>query len=143
MEPAEAGLSQRMYTDLLTETPVEVQESGGWFSCALAPGQVRCLSPDPADLELLKASPPDAPAVPPRIEHQQLSPEALQVFTSTQSTQDIGGFDADRAAAGPEERPRPPSVRSSTPGARKAVSSPGSGRGTSGARSCSRRAISC
>jgi len=97
--PPEAGLSQRMYTDLLTETPVEVQESGGWFSCALAPGQVRCLSPDPADLELLQASPTDPFTAPPHIEHQHLRAKALQVFTYYQNTQDIGGFDPDRAAA--------------------------------------------
>jgi predicted glycogen debranching enzyme len=97
--PETAGLRQRMYTDLLTEAPAEARESDGLFSCPLAPGQVRCLSPDPADLELLRAAPEDAFAVPPRTEHQQLRAKALQVFTTCRNTRDVDDFDPDRAAA--------------------------------------------
>jgi predicted glycogen debranching enzyme len=95
----DAGLQQRLYTDLLTETPVEAQDSEGLLRCPLAPGQVRCLSPDPADLELLKNAPADPFALPPHVEHQLLRAKALQVFTYFRDSQDIGGFDADRAAA--------------------------------------------
>jgi predicted glycogen debranching enzyme len=97
--PEAAGLRQLMYTDLLTQTPVEVQESNRLLNCPLAPGQVRCLSPDPADLELLQTAPADSFAVPPHIEHQRLRSKALQVFTYYRNTKDIGDFDPDRAAA--------------------------------------------
>jgi predicted glycogen debranching enzyme len=97
--PQDAGLNLCLYTDLLTETQVEAQNSEGLLSCRLAPGQVRCLSPEAADLELLKNAHASPFAVPPHVEHQLLRAKVLQVFTYFRGSQDIGGFDADRAAA--------------------------------------------
>ena len=70
--PEAAGLSQKHYTDLLTASPVTVDESLGLFTCPLAAGQVRCLSPDPSDLALLDAGAARSMEVPPRIAAQHL-----------------------------------------------------------------------
>jgi starch synthase (maltosyl-transferring) len=103
--PEAAGLRQKTYTDLLTEAPVTVHASGGLYTCALAPGQVLCLSPEPSDLTLLQSAPADPFAVPPRIEQQRLRAKALQVFSFHRGTQDIGDFDPDRAAVALRQDP--------------------------------------
>jgi predicted glycogen debranching enzyme len=95
----DAGLHLRGYTDLLTASPVEAQDSEGLLTCSLAPGQVRCLSPEPVDLDLLKNGSAGAFALPPQVEHQLLRAKALQVYTYVHGSQDAGGFDAGRAAA--------------------------------------------
>jgi predicted glycogen debranching enzyme len=97
--PEAAGLPQQTYTDLLTASPVAVHASGGMFACPLAPGQVLCLSPDPADLQLLDAAPAHSLAVPPRIAEQRLRAKALQVFAFVRGTTDIADFDLTQAAA--------------------------------------------
>ncbi len=97
-DPEAAGLHERACTDLLTGAPVTVAESGGRFTCALAPGQVLCLSPEPADLELLERAGHGPFEVPPRIERQRLRATALGVFTHYQGVRDLGDFDPELAA---------------------------------------------
>lgn len=96
--PEAAGLRQQTYTDLLTARPVGVHAAGGMFTLPLAAGQVLCLSPDPADLELLETEAARSSAVPPRIAEQRLRSKALQVFTFVRGTTDVSDFDYTRAA---------------------------------------------
>jgi hypothetical protein len=98
-DPGAVGLRQKRYTDLLTGKPVEVSTRGGLLSCALEPGQVLCLSPQPADLDFAAVSPPEAFAVPPRIELQRLRAKALQAITFYRGSQDLADIDADAAAS--------------------------------------------
>jgi len=97
-DPRAAGLRQKLYTDLLTGKPVEVSSRGGLLTCPLEPGQVLCLSPQPVDLDLAAASPPEAFAVPPRIELQQLRAKALEVITFYSGSQDLADVDTDATA---------------------------------------------
>jgi predicted glycogen debranching enzyme len=117
----DAGLDQRAFIDLLTETPVEAQASEALLSCPLAPGQVRCLSPDPADLDLLIHAPADPFALPPHVEHQLLRAKALQVFTCSGDSREVGGFDADRAAAALKADPAAFCAQLNTAGAESRV----------------------
>jgi glycogen debranching enzyme len=103
--PDAAGLHQKRYTDLLTGKPVEVGAQGGLFTCPLEPGQALCLSPQPADLDLASASPPEAFAVPPRIELQRLQAKALQVITFCRGAQDLADVDAESAAGRLKDNP--------------------------------------
>ncbi|MGE5256317.1 MAG: amylo-alpha-1,6-glucosidase [Hyphomicrobiales bacterium] len=96
--PDAAGLGQKLYTDLLTGKPVELGAREGRLTCPLEPGQVLCLSTQPADLELATTSPPEAFAVPPRIELQRLRAKALQVITFYRGSQDLADVDAGEAA---------------------------------------------
>ena len=95
---AETGLPQTSYCDLLTGRPVTVENRGGVFACALQPGQVLCLSPDPADLDLLGDPADSQAAVPPRVELQRLRAKALQIAACFGDSQDLADFDADAAA---------------------------------------------
>jgi predicted glycogen debranching enzyme len=96
--PEAAGLSQKHYTDLLTASPVTVDESLGLFTCPLAAGQVRCLSPDPSDLALLDAAAARSMEVPPRIAAQHLRAKVLQVATCLRGTCQMPDLDLERAA---------------------------------------------
>jgi glycogen debranching enzyme len=93
-----SGRTQATCCDLLTGRPVAVEKRDGVFSCALQPGQVLCLSPDPADLELLGDPAASQAAVPPRVEHQRLRAKALQIVEHFDGTRDLPDFDADAAA---------------------------------------------
>jgi hypothetical protein len=58
-----------------------------------------CLSPQPVDLDFAAVSPPDAFAVPPRIELQRLRAKALQAITFYRGSQDLADIDAAAAAS--------------------------------------------
>jgi glycogen debranching enzyme len=103
--PDAAGLNQRMFTDLLTGKPVEASGRDGRLTCPLEPGQVLCLSPQPADRSLAAASSPEAFAVPPRIEHQRLRAKALQAVTFYRGSQDLADVDPDAAAGRLKDNP--------------------------------------
>jgi predicted glycogen debranching enzyme len=95
---AATGLPHTTFCDLLTGRPVTVDGHEGVFSCALHPGQVLCLSPDPADIDLLGDPAASQADVPPRVEHQRLKAKALQIAEHFAGTRDLPDLDADAAA---------------------------------------------
>jgi predicted glycogen debranching enzyme len=96
--PADAGISRDVLTDLLTGASVPVSMDKGLATCALDPGRVFCLSPDPADLKLLENDPADPFAPPPHIVRQRLRAKALQALCACRGTRDVAGFDLEAAA---------------------------------------------
>lgn len=96
-DPAEAVTAE--WVDLLTGKAVVIPAAAGGRSQTLAPGQVMCLSSDPADLpriDHLRARPLGLPK---RIEHQCLRAKALEVYQVLGERPDLGGFNPDAGAA--------------------------------------------
>jgi predicted glycogen debranching enzyme len=95
--PAECGLAQQTFVDLLTERGVRVSPERHLFHCRLTPGEVMCLSPDPEDLELIRKN--DGDVGPPRhVVHQRLRSKVLEILNAFQGIRDLSDFDLDRAA---------------------------------------------
>jgi predicted glycogen debranching enzyme len=99
--PADGGL-----TDLLTGRPAEPRHAAHLFRCALEPGQVLCLTPDPTELPRVEAALADAPpARPPAAVRQELRAMALDAWCSLNPGEGLGDADADRLAADLAEDP--------------------------------------
>ncbi|MEJ5357026.1 MAG: glycogen debranching enzyme N-terminal domain-containing protein, partial [Desulfobacterales bacterium] len=97
-DPREPGLDLRRGVDLLTGETVEAFAQGDLLGCALEAGQVRCLSPDPADLEALQRERRDPFAPPPRVERQRLRAKALEVLSRGERGIDVTGINPEQAA---------------------------------------------
>ena len=95
----DAGMETGAFVDLLTGKPVSAGGKGHKAKIRLEPGQVLCLSPNPADLERIAVDPEPDFHVPARIERQQLRAQALDVHRCFTDTDDLADFDPDRAAA--------------------------------------------
>ena len=92
------GGSQATFCDLLTGRPVTVERHEGRVTCGLRPAEVLCLSPDPADLDLLADAGDSLASVPPRVEQQRLRAKALRLIEFCGGTRDLADVDADAAA---------------------------------------------
>jgi predicted glycogen debranching enzyme len=91
--PDDAGMSESIYRDLMTDQAVTVeQRDGGLYGLELAPGQVCCLS---AQKEFHEIS--ESPEIPERIGSQRLSAAALEVFRAFYGVCHLGGLDLEEA----------------------------------------------
>ncbi len=81
------------WTDLLTGEAAPVERDNDLLVCRLAPGQVRCLSPHPEDLNLLAAGPGPDRRTPPRALHQRLRAVVLRVYRHFHGDGDLADFD--------------------------------------------------
>ncbi len=82
--------------DLLTGAEVPVERASGRRACRLAPGQVLCLTGDPADLALLSSPPPTGTDRP---TEQRLTAKALSVWRHLHDKLEMPPFDPDTAAS--------------------------------------------
>ncbi len=98
-DPRETGDGFRRAVDLLSGETVEAFPEGGLLGLPLEAGQVRCLSPDPSDLDALRTPVRHPFAVPARIERQRMRAKGLEVVARGNGGIDVTGFDPDRAAA--------------------------------------------
>lgn len=87
--------------DLVTGEAIHITERGGLHRCELAPGQVRCLTPEPADAEIID----DALHLPERLTRQRLRAKVLEIFTAYNGVGDFGDFDPVAAAQHLAENP--------------------------------------
>ncbi len=97
-DPAEAGVPPGPLCDLLTGESVAPGVDGALCVLPLAPGQVRCLSPDAGDLRRLEKDPGPGFALPPAVERQRLRAKVLELHAMRHGTRDVGDFDPEQAA---------------------------------------------
>jgi predicted glycogen debranching enzyme len=95
--PDRTGLKKLKFTDLLTESPVNVSVLNGMFTCLLEPGQVLCLSQDIGDPEQIRQSSVTPSSLPQRIELQRFRAKAMEVLRFFNGTQDLGDFELNHA----------------------------------------------
>ena len=92
-------LKGKSTTDLLSGDPVVVGGDDQLGRIPLAPGQVRCLTDDPADLERIVQTADRFPRIPDRTLRQRLRAKALEVWRFYRGIGDLGQWDPDQAAA--------------------------------------------
>jgi len=95
---ADTGMTAGPFTDLLSGRCVELN-TGDDNLCRypLGPGDVLCLSPDPADLQTIIAAESRVPVTPERATGQRLQAKALDVVTYYKDVWDMRGFDLAQA----------------------------------------------
>ncbi|MEE4608707.1 MAG: amylo-alpha-1,6-glucosidase [Desulfobacteraceae bacterium] len=81
------------WTDLLAGETAAVEQVDGMLACALAPGQVRCLSRHREDLDLLTGGAGPAFRTPPRALDQRLRAVVLRVYRHFHGDGDLADFD--------------------------------------------------
>lgn len=89
----------RVLVDLLEETAFTLREESERLWIDLEPGQVRALTPDRNDLELIRISDCFVKGFPGAILDQRLRAKALEIFCSVNGIADVSGFDLGRSAA--------------------------------------------
>jgi len=104
-DPAKSGIDTTAFVDLLTGEPIHIMVNNGVADCALAPGQVRCLSADRQDLQQIENGSNTFIQIPDRIAYQQRRAKVLDVLRYYHRNQDVDGLDLDGAAAELEKDP--------------------------------------
>jgi predicted glycogen debranching enzyme len=82
-----------VWTDLLAGEATPVERVDDLLACPLAPGQVRCLSRHPEDLDLLGGGLGSAFRTPPRALEQRLRAVVLRVYRHYHGDGDLADFD--------------------------------------------------
>ncbi|RJQ49336.1 MAG: glycogen debranching protein, partial [Desulfobacteraceae bacterium] len=98
----ESGIDQiapGAFVDLLTGERIDIRRDGRQATCALEPGQVRCLSADPEDIRLVEKASGRFLRLPERIEHQKRRAKVLDILRHCPEAGDPDDFHVDRAAA--------------------------------------------
>lgn len=83
--------------DLVSGRLITPVLDNGMLRCDLAPGEVLCLSPGPADLAMLERSLCHPPSVPERQIAQRFRTKALEVFSVYHGSRDYSSLDLTRA----------------------------------------------
>lgn len=84
--------------DLITGKQIKVKEDGEMAACALNPGEVLCLTPDPSDLQEVETVLNRSVSLPERIKEQCLRAKTLEIYQFLHGTADISAVDIDRQA---------------------------------------------
>ena len=96
--PTATGMDGRSFSDLLSGARITVDHSAPYCTVPLKPAQVLCLSPEPADLNMLDDLPEMSFDLPDRMEGQRLRAKVFEIFTYFKGYQDLRHFDPDHAA---------------------------------------------
>ncbi len=100
-----AGIKDCCYMDLLSGKEIHVNESHGFHSCLLDPGQVMCLSPDENELERTPVFTQKPATIPDRIVYQELRAKALEIYCFYNAPCSVNDFQIDHAAKKMAEDP--------------------------------------
>ena len=85
------------WTDLISGTTVQAENSEGNYRILLKPGDVLALSPEKGDLDLLGRQPAGNLSVPGRVLMQKRKALALEVITAMNGYMDLADLDVDQS----------------------------------------------
>ncbi len=97
-EVARSGIDGAAFVDLLTGEKLHITIENGSAQHSLAPGQVRCLSPNRDDIRRIENTSQTFTHLPERIEHQQRRAKVLDILRHYRKIVNFDGFDMDGAA---------------------------------------------
>ncbi len=98
-DTAQSGIHTKTFVDLLTAEEIHISTENGIAESPLQPGQVRCLSPDRQDIQMIEDTSKTYLFLPERIENQQRRAKVLDILRHYHGNTDLEEALMDRAAA--------------------------------------------